>query len=126
MEVRSMTLRTVLVELIAMVVGYAVGLTVILIVLTDLPAGQIPSLLVGSAIFLVVSVILVTLLTRRLPSLYGRAWRHAIPLVLGFVVAVACLAIPRDAIDPDVSTYVVAVPAFIAGRFVSSLWRSMQ
>ncbi len=121
-----MTMRTVLVELIAMLVGYAVGLTVILIVLIDLPAGQLPSLVVGSAIFGAVSGILVTLLTRRLPSLYGGAWRYAIPLVLGIVVAVACLAIPRDAIAPDVSTYVLAVPAVIAGRFVSSLWWSMR
>lgn len=121
-----MTMRTVLVELAAMFVGYAVGLWVILIGLTDLPSGQVPSLLVGSAVFLVVSAILATLLTRRLPPLYGDEVRYSIPFVVGIVVAVACLAIPRDAIAPDASTYMIAVPAFIAGRFVSSLWRSTR
>ena len=120
-----MTKRQAFRELVVLGAAYAIGLWAILIGLTDLPAGQIPSLLVGLGVFIASSAALFLVLSRgRLSLDLGRPLRYWIPVGVAVVVAVWWSARLQDPITPDVATYAVAIPLLIVGRCISNLWWS--
>jgi len=84
-----MTKRLAFRELVVLGAAYAIGLWAILIGLTDLPAGQITSLLVGLGVFIASSAALFLVLSRgRLSLDLGRPLRYWIPAGVAVVVAV--------------------------------------
>jgi hypothetical protein len=120
-----MTKRQAFRELVVLGAAYAIGLWAILIGLTDLPAGQIPSLLVGLGVFIASSAALFLALSRgRLSLDLGRPLRYWIPVGVAVVVAVSWSARLQDPVTPDVATYAVAIPLLIGGRCISNLWWS--
>jgi len=120
-----MTKRQAFRELVVLGAAYAIGLWAILIGLTDLPAGQIPSLLVGLGVFIASSAALFLVLSRgRLSLDLGRPLRYWIPVGVAVVVAVWWSARLQDPITPDVATYAVAIPLLVGGRCISNLWWS--
>ena len=115
---RDLVVRELAVEAAA----YVVGLVVLLFV-SALPAGQLASLLIGLAIFVVVYLILYWLVIRRPASiLQARPWRYWIPIGVAIAAAGVWGGIPRTATAPDVTSYAVAIPLLIAGHFLSNLW----
>jgi hypothetical protein len=123
--VSPMTKRQAFRELVVLGAAYAIGLWVILIGLTDLPAGQIPSLLVGLGVFIAASSGLFLVASRGRPSLdLRRPWRYWIPVAIALVVAVWWTARLQDPTTPDLATYAVAIPVLIVGRGLSNLWWS--
>jgi hypothetical protein len=121
----AMTQRQAFRELVVLGAAYAIGLWVILIGLTDLPAGQLPSLLVGLGVFVASSAALFLILVRGRPSLnLARPLRYWIPMGIAALVAVWWAARFQDPITPDLATYTVAIPLLIVGRCLSNLWWS--
>ena len=119
-----MTKRQAFRELVVLGAAYAIGLWAILIGLTDLPAGQITSLLVGLGVFIASSAALFLALSRG-----GSRWISAGRCGTGSRLA-SPSSLPcggarlQDPITPDVATYAVAIPLLIGGRCISNLWWS--
>ena len=123
MSPRSSSRRLVVGESIALGVSYAIGLVAVLFVLPDLPAGQGPTLAVGSALFAIPYVVLFGLGARSLPSfLDARPIRYSIPLGIAIVAEVAWTVILRAVGAPDIAAYAGAIPLVIAGIVVSGAW----
>jgi hypothetical protein len=120
-----MTKRQAFRELVVLGAAYAIGLWAIPIGLTDLPAGQIPSLLVGLGVFIASSAALFLALSRgRLSLDLGRPLRYWTPVGVAVVVAAWWSARLQDPNTPDLATYAVAIPLLIVGRYISNLWWS--
>jgi hypothetical protein len=120
------TRTTVLADFAIQAVAYLIGLGVILFV--DMPAGQIPPLVIGAVIALILASAIEWPLLHRLPSVLWWSWQpprpYWIPMAVAAVLALAWIVIPKDATTPDVATYAGVVAVLIIGSLVSNVWWS--